>query len=324
MNLSPQIKKDFVSGKQQESGFFPEGTCIGTNANRRALASVYGLQEALADGRTLEGRVTLCDGAHNLHVDLGCMKGIIPREEGALGIDSGAVRDIALISRVGKPVAFRVIGFEQDAAGETRAVLSRRAVQADCVERFVRRLTPGDVIGARITHMESFGVFADVGAGLSALMPIDSISVSRIPHPNVRFTSGQPIRAVVRGIDAQDRVTLTHKELLGTWAENACAFEPGQTVPGIVRSVEKYGVFVELTPNLAGLAEWTQGIEAGHGASVYIKSILPERMKVKLIVVDTFTLPETVSPFRYFTESTHLDRWVYSPSGCEKRIESVF
>ena len=81
MNLSPQIKKDFVSGKQQESGFFPEGTCIGTNANRRALASVYGLQEALADGRTLEGRVTLCDGAHNLHVDLGCMKGIIPREE---------------------------------------------------------------------------------------------------------------------------------------------------------------------------------------------------------------------------------------------------
>lgn len=324
MNRMPQLQSEYVSPKQLASGCLPEGAYIASAANRRALASVYGLQEALADGRTLEGRVTLCDGAHNLHVDLGCMQGIIPREEGALGIDSGAVRDIALISRVGKSVAFRVTGFDEDADGHTRALLSRRAVQADCVERFVRTLEAGDVIGARVTHMEPFGVFADIGAGLSALMPIDSISVSRIPHPNVRFTSGQPIRAVVRGIDAQDRVTLTHKELLGTWEENACAFEPGQTVPGIVRSVEKYGVFVELTPNLAGLAEWTQGIEAGHGASVYIKSILPERMKVKLIVVDTFTLPETVSPFRYFTESTHLDRWVYSPSGCEKRIESVF
>ena len=324
MNLSPQIKKEYVSPKQQESGFLPEGSIIGTSANRRALASVYGLHEAMADGRTLEGRVTLCDGAHDLHVDLGCMKGIIPREEGALGIDSGAVRDIALISRVGKPVAFRVTGFDQSADGQTRAILSRRAVQADCVDRFVRSLTAGDVIGARVTHLESFGVFADVGAGLSALMPIDSISVSRIPHPNVRFQPGQDIRAVVRNVDDQDRITLTHKELLGTWEQNAAEFEAGQTVAGIVRSVEKYGVFVELTPNLAGLAEYVNGVQAGQCASVYIKSILPERMKIKLILVDAFAEAAVLPPVRYFTDCDHLDRWIYSPDSCEKIIETVF
>ncbi|MBR5620412.1 MAG: S1 RNA-binding domain-containing protein [Clostridia bacterium] len=297
---------------------------IGTPANRRALASVYGLQEAMADGTTLEGRVTLCDGAHDLHVDLGCMKGIIPRAEGALGIDSGAVRDIALISRVGKPVAFRVTGFEQGADGETRAVLSRRAVQADCVQKLIRRLAAGDVIGARVTHLESFGVFADVGAGLSALMPIDSISVSRIPHPNVRFQPGQDIRAVVKGVDEQDRITLSHKELLGTWEQNAAEFEAGQTVAGVVRSVEKYGVFVELTPNLAGLAEYAEGVEAGQGASVYIKSILPERMKIKLIIVDSFAGTAAIPPVRYFTDCDHLDRWIYSPETCGKVIETVF
>ena len=42
--------------------------------------------------------------------------------------------------------------------------------------------------------------------------------------------------------------------MLGTWAENAALFSPGQTVTGVVRSVEDYGIFVELTPNLAGLA----------------------------------------------------------------------
>lgn len=324
MNLSPQVKKEYVSQKQQDCGFLPEGMCIGTSANRRALASVYGLHEALADGRTLEGRVILCDGAHNLHVDLGCMKGIIPRLEGALGIDTGAVRDIALISRVGKPVAFRVMGFEQDADGDTRAVLSRRAVQADCVRQFVRSLSAGDVIGARVTHLENFGVFADVGVGLSALMPIDSISVSRIPHPNARFVPGQDIRAVVKGVDDQNRITLSHKELLGTWEQNAACFEAGQTVAGIVRSVEKYGVFVELAPNLAGLAEYVDGVEAGQSASVYIKSILPERMKIKLIIVDTFAPAEAIPPVRYFTDCDHLDRWVYSPDSCDKIIETVF
>lgn len=324
MNLSPQVKKEYVSPKQQESGFYPEGTCIGTSANRRALASAYGLHEALADGRTLEGRVTLCDSAHNLHVDLGCMKGIIPREEGALGIESGAVRDIALISRVGKPVAFRVVGFEQDDDGATRALLSRKAVQTDCVTRLVRRLTPGDVIGARITHLESFGVFADIGAGICALMPIDSISVSRIPHPNARFLPGQDVRAVVRSVDEQDRITLSHKELLGTWEQNAAGFEAGQTVAGVVRSVEKYGVFVELTPNLAGLAEYVDGVEAGQGASVFIKSILPERMKIKLIIVDAFAPTAAAPPVRYFTDCDHLDRWIYSPESCDKVIETVF
>lgn len=324
MNIMPETKKDFIRAKQRESGFLPEGMRIGTAVNKRALASVYGLHEALADGRILEARATLCDAAHDLHVDLGCMKGIIPRSEGALGIETGTVRDIALISRVGKPVAFRVIGFEQTADGGTRAICSRKAVQADCVRNFVRTLTPGDVIGARVTHMESFGVFADIGVGLSALMPIDSISVSRIPHPNVRFSPGQDIRAVIRSVDENDRVTLSHKELLGTWEQNAEEFEAGQTVPGIVRSVERYGIFVELAPNLAGLAEYTQGIDPGQTASVYIKSILPERMKIKLIIVDAFADAQPSPSLRYFTDCTHMDRWVYSPDCCDKIVESVF
>ena len=95
-------------------------------------------------------------------------------------------------------------------------------------------------------------------------------------------------------------------------------------VAGIVRSVEKYGVFVELTPNLAGLAEYVDGVQAGQRASVYIKSILPERMKIKLIIVDAFAEAAAPEPVRYFTDCSHLDRWIYSPESCEKVIETVF
>ena len=303
--------------------FKPEGQLILTEENRRYLSSSFALHDAYYAETVLEGRVMRCDGEHNLHVDLGCMKGIIPRNEGALGIEEGTVRDIALISRVNKPVSFVITGFSSE-NGETVAVLSRRRVQEECRKEYISALTPGDVIPATVSHIEGFGVFCDIGAGISALMPIDSISVSRIPHPNARFTAGQNIFAVVRSFDEAGRITLSHKELLGPWEENASEFSVGETVPGIVRSVEKYGIFVELAPNLAGLAEFSEGIEPGSHAGVYIKSIIPSKMKIKLIIVDSFSADYPAEPSEYFIKSGHIDRWVYSPPESEKLIESTF
>ncbi len=304
--------------------YYTENYLMNTAENKDALSSRAALREAYMSGKILEARAVMCDKEHNLHVDLGAMKGIIPREEGALGIEDGSVRDIAIISRVNKPVVFKITSFQKDENGEVYALLSRRAVQKECMEEYISKLTPGCIIDAVVTHMESFGVFADIGAGISALMPIDSISVSRIPHPSARFNAGQKIKAVVKSIDETGRITLSYKELLGTWEENANLFKAGETVPGIVRSVERYGIFVELRPNLAGLAEYVPGVVPGQHASVYIKNLIPERMKVKLIIVDSFDAQYPNEPPEYFIDSDYIDRWVYSPDCCEKRIETVF
>ncbi len=304
--------------------FRPEGQLISTPENKKHLSGACNLRDAHFNGTYLEGRVLRCDSGHNLHVDLGCMKGIIPREEGAIGIDDGSVRDIALISRVNKPVVFAVTGFETAENGETVAILSRKQVQKDCNEFYVSKLKAGDVIPATVTHLEGFGVFCDIGAGINALMPIDSISVSRIPHPSARFTAGQNIFAVVKSIDSDGRITLSHKELLGTWEQNAGEISVGETVPGIVRSVEKYGIFVELSPNLAGLAEFSPDIRVGSHAGVYVKSIIPSKMKIKLIIVDSFDADYPVDRPKYFIDEGHIDRWVYSPAESDKLIESVF
>lgn len=304
--------------------FMPEGSLISTKENLALLTSKVLLREAFYNRKIIEARAVMCDKAHNLHVDLGVMKGIIPREEGAIGISDGSVRDIAVISRVNKPVVFRIIDFVQDESGHTTAILSRKQVQEDCIREYISQLTPGDVIDAKVTHMESFGVFADIGAGVSALLPIDSISVSRIPHPSVRFKTGDDIKAVVKSVDAAGRVTLSFKELLGTWEQNAGEFLPGETVPGIIRTVEKYGVFVELKPNLAGLAEYIPNVKPGQHASVYVKSLIPERMKIKLIIVDSFDAEYPDAEIEYYTQADHIDRWVYSPDCCDKVIETVF
>lgn len=305
------------------SFYYPEGRLMATPQNQAALASPAALADACRDGQILEARAVVCDSEHNLIVDLGCMKGIIPRDESAVGIREGTVRDIAIISRVNRPVCFKITGFAKQTDGTVIANLSRRAAQEQCRREYLSALRPGDVIPAAVTHLEPFGVFADIGCGIISLMPIDTISVSRINHPKERFQVGMEIRAVVKNIE-NDRITLSHKELLGTWEENAAKFSPGETVAGTVRSVEPYGIFVELAPNLAGLAELKENVKPGQKASVFIKSLIPEKMKVKLIVIDTFDEPVQPQEPDYYFYGEHMDAFRYSPADCEKQVLTIF
>lgn len=280
------------------------------------------LEHALEHGITLESMCLMCDcTTMQLSVELpDGMHGVIPKSEVCYQSDGSEIKDIAIITRVGKPVQFKIC----EICGDT-AILSRRAAQKECFDEYISALIPGDIIPARVTHLEPFGAFCDIGCGLVSLLTVDKISVSRISHPSDRFASGEYIDAVVASVEESGRIYLSHRELLGTWEENAAGFSPGQTVTGIIRSVENYGIFVELTPNLAGLSETFEGAKPGDKCSVYIKSILPERMKIKLVMIDTCG-PAEVQPFRYYIDSSvaHIDRWVYSPDGCRKTVESVF
>ena len=312
--------------------YSPEGALIHTSRNREYISSLSGLERAMNEGRILEGTALLCDSSMRLHIDLYGIKGIIAKQDAVYCRQGEDIKDIALITRVGKPTCFKVIGFET-VHGETVAILSRRAAQEECLRYYLSSLTEGDIIPAKVTHLENFGAFVDIGCGVSSLLSVDSISVSRISHPSDRISVGDSIYTVVKSIDRQqNRFFVSMRELLGTWEENAARFEPGQTVSGIIRSVESYGVFIELAPNLAGLAELRDGGESmsasvGKCVAVYIKNIIPDRMKIKLVLIDGYTAESRRQPLEYFVDCeqvTHIDRWRYSPRTSSKIIESVF
>ncbi len=319
---------------QNEGRYLPEGGRIGTQANKEATATLSSLERAMANGTILEGIATLCDHDLNLTVRVGAFEGYIPRSEAAYSMDGESVKDIAIISRVGKPICFRIIGIMTDAPeGTPVLLLSRRLAQRECYANYISNLVPGDVIPARVTHLESFGAFVDIGCGIVSLLSVDCISVSRIRHPSDRLWTGMQIKTVVKVVDRlQNRVYVSMRELLGTWEENAAHFAPGQTVTGIIRSVEPYGVFVELAPNLAGLTELRDELRAvahhyvGHSAAVFIKSICPERMKIKLVLIDTYPDLRQSGELTYYIPENcdHISQWVYSPKSSPRRIETVF
>ncbi|MBE6597363.1 MAG: 30S ribosomal protein S1 [Ruminococcaceae bacterium] len=313
--------------------YLPEGRLLGTKENYEYISSEEGLRAAQREGKILEATVLLCDSSLCLHLDLCGMTGIIEKDEALLCREGERPKDIAIITRVGKPVCFKVLSVSRE-NGHTVARLSRRLAQEDCAKTRLSRLRCGDLIPATVTHLESFGAFVDIGCGISSLLSVDSISVSRISHPSDRLSVGDRIHTVVKSIDADGRrIFVSMRELLGTWEENAAMFEAGQTVAGVVRSIESYGVFIELAPNLAGLAEIRNGTKdndiavVGNYVAVYIKSIIPERMKIKLVLIDSYRGDIPSKKPRYFTDVStvkHLDFWRYSPYGAPKIIESVF
>lgn len=298
--------------------YLPEGRLLHTPDNRASLSSLPALARAMDRETVLEGRAALCTPDHALTVTLGPFTGVIPREETALGIREGTAREIAILSRVGKPVAFTVTGLE-DSGGQPTLLLSRRRAQELALAALLD--TPaGTVLPATVTHLEPFGAFVDVGCGVVSLIGIENISVSRIAHPSCRFRVDQEIYAVLTGSDrARGRVFLSHKELLGTWTENAAAFAPGMTVPGYVRSIQPYGAFIELAPNFTGLADRTEGLAVGDRVSVFLKSIQPRKRKVKLTVIRKLEEEAPREPLPYFITEGRLTEWDYSPPECPRR-----
>lgn len=313
--------------------YTPEGYRIGSAENREYLSSLTGLERAMHEEKILESTVLLCDSNMCLHVDLFGVLGTIAREEVMFCRAGEEIKDIAIITRVGKPVAFKVLRIEYE-NGRPHAILSRRAAQEECMRNFLSDCIPGDILAARVTHLEGFGAFVDIGCGIASLLSVDGMSVSRISHPSDRLRVGDRIYVVVKTVDRRlERIFVSMRELLGTWEENASAFAIGQTVAGIVRSVESYGVFVELAPNLAGLAELRESSRdrelatVGERVAVYIKNIIPDRMKIKLVLIDAYRGESTSSGIRYFVDCErvrHLDAWCYSTPMAHKRIETVF
>ena len=313
--------------KKQMNTYKPEGTLLTTFQNHEYISSLKGIEKAIERQVILEAPATLCDHSFSLHINLGGgVRGIMPREEVEYTVGE-RVKDIAILTRVGKPVCFKVIGLKSGVHGEPIAILSRRAAQKECRENYVSTLIPGDIIPSKITHIENFGAFVDIGCGIISLLSIDSISVSRISHPSARLSVGDSIFTVVKSRDEFGRIYVSERELLGSWEENAARFSEGETVKGIIRSVENYGIFVELKPNLAGLAEFRDDVYTGQSAAVYIKSIIPEKMKIKLIIIDAYDSNLDAEPLEYFIDTektTHIDSWIYSPEGCSRVIESIF
>lgn len=151
----------------------------------------------------------------------------------------------------------------------------------------IKKIRKGSIISGIVKSIQPYGVFVEVEKNIVGLLHINDISTSRINHPSDRYRVGNKIKVMVKKYDSDTgKLSLSTKELLGTWDENIKDFEEKTVVKGIIRNRDKYGVFVELRPNLVGLAEYKGYVSYGDEVNVFIKKISKETKKVKLVIVD--------------------------------------
>lgn len=251
--------------------FFPEG---------------WKKEDLINTNDILQGIVKKCDKDYNLYVKMDNGQiGIMPREEvEAINLDENGLPKINLcVGKVNKYVQFKIKGKK----GED-LLLSRKDVQKEVLEYVKTNLQVGQNVHGIVRNIAGYGAFVDIGGGVTALVHIEDLSVARIKTPFERVKIGQKSNFVVKYINRETgRVNLSYKETLGSWEENAHKFTTGMKTKGIVRETEKNknGIFIELTPNLVGMAEYKEGLNYGEKIDVSIKKIDYDKKKIKLILV---------------------------------------
>lgn len=232
-----------------------------------------------------QGIVEKCDENYNLHVKTNDgTEGIIPREEvEAVNLDKDGLPKVNLCTgKVHKYVQFKIKEKDGD-----NLIFSRKDLQEDVLNHIKTDLQVGQIVKGIVKNITPYGAFIDIGGGVVGLVHIEDLSVARIKTPFERIKIGQKLDIVVKYIDRETgRINLSYKEMLGSWEENAKNFELGMKTKGIVRETEKNknGIFIELAPNLVGMAEYKDGLEYGEQIDVIIKKIDYDRKKVKLII----------------------------------------
>lgn len=146
----------------------------------------------------------------------------------------------------------------------------------------------GEIVSGVVKNIQPYGAFIQTNKGIDGLLYIEDISVARIKTPKERLSVGQKINVVVKDVNTEkNRVYFSYKEMLGTWDENIKDIQEKTIIPGIIRETEKYkrGIFIELKPNLVGMAEYKEGFEYGQKVEVYVKKIIEDKKKIKLKLV---------------------------------------
>ncbi len=245
------------------------------------------ITQYIENNETLQGIVKECDENFNLYINLGNgITGLIPRQEvEKINVDENGIPKSNLCTgKVHKFVQFKV----KEEKDNNVLILSRKDVQEEALNWIRNDLKEGQKVAGIVKNIMPYGAFIEIGGGVVGLAHIEDLSIARIKTPYERLSIGQKVDVMVKYINRENgKVILSYKETLGTWEDNANRFKVGMITNGIVRETEKNknGLFIELTPNLVGMAEYQDDLDYGQQVKVYIKKIDNEKKKIKLCIM---------------------------------------
>lgn len=190
---------------------------------------------------------------------------------------------------VGQTIRAKVLDIN-DAEGTL--IVSEKLVGDDERRKILNSFKKGDVVGGLITGVVDFGAFMEFGDGLEGLIHISELGWQRIDNPRDIVKEGQRVKAQIIEINS-NKVSLSIKRLeKDPWEAIKDKYKVGDRIKGKVIKSHKLGAFVEIEPDIQGLARAAvgkdgekKGMDVGKECNFEITNFEPVEHKLGLILV---------------------------------------
>lgn len=152
---------------------------------------------------------------------------------------------------VGRDFEVKVIDVNEN---ENKLIVSEKTAWEERQHNVIAKYKVGDTIEGKVTAVTDFGVFVEFGEHLEGLVHISELAWQRIENPRDIIREGEPIRAEIIGMEGS-KIFLSSKKLKkDPWEDIEKKYKTGQAVSGKVLKINPFGLFVELDPDIHGLA----------------------------------------------------------------------
>jgi small subunit ribosomal protein S1 len=130
-------------------------------------------------------------------------------------------------------------------------------------EHLTERYPAGTVVEGRVRNLTDFGAFIEIEDGIDGLVHVSNLSwTKRVKHPSEIVKKGEKVKAVVLGVEPQNRrLSLGIKQLQpDVWESFFAAHRVGDVVHGKVLRTAQFGAFVEIAEGVEGLCHVSEAV----------------------------------------------------------------
>lgn len=131
-----------------------------------------------------------------------------------------------------------------------------------------------------------YGIFVKLPNSQIGLIHKEDVSYIKKNYPVEQFNIGEYIDVMVKSYDRNTgKLSLSYKDANLLSSYEKLKFKEGDIITGIVKNHHENSVFIEVEPNIVGLANYKSGVSYGEKVNVRVKKILPENKKIKLEII---------------------------------------
>jgi small subunit ribosomal protein S1 len=150
---------------------------------------------------------------------------------------------------------------------DRRISLGMKQLQENPWEQLEDKYPIGAIIEGRVRNLTDFGAFIEIEDGIDGLVHVSNLSwTKRIKHPSEVLKKGEKVRAIVLGVEPENRrLSLGVKQLQpDVWDTFFAQHRVGDVIKGKVLRTAQFGAFVEIADGVEGLCHVSEAVDQNH------------------------------------------------------------